>query len=332
MERKTYEAADVELKSTGTRGEVLAAFSIFNEVDSDADVVLPEAIPHGIEVPMSAFNHKSWEGALPVGKGVVSVDSRRATFTAKFFDTTGGRDTYETLRQLGPLAQWSWGFDVTESERGTFEGRRVRFIKRVRLYEVSPVLVGANQNTRTLAIKSADATRADLLRIRENLYREVLADSKRRFEDDCRREAMQSEVERLHDNYVKAVGVGYSYDRESIVPGAVRAAARAAVGVYAAELGLDRNQIRIRWFSAEDDTGAAMKGEFVDFWSERPLLGRCRPKMTPNVIELNSSLTEDDCWNVVPHELKHLSDPEASEEDVRLYESRVRLERMGYSA
>jgi HK97 family phage prohead protease len=329
LERKTYEPAAVELKSTG-KGTVVAAFSIFSEVDSDGDVVLPEAIPHGIEVPMSAFNHKSWEGALPVGKGVVSADSRRATFAAQFFDTTGGRDTYETLKQLGPLAQWSWGFDVTDSERGTFEGKRVRFIKKVRLYEVSPVLVGANQNTRTLAIKSADVTRADLLGIRDNLYREVLAESKRRFDDECRREALRTEMERLHDNYVKAVGVGYSYDRESIVPEAVRTAARAAVGVYAPELGLDCDKIRVRWFSAEDGTGAAVKDEFVDFWSEVPLLGRCRPKMAPNVIELNSSLTEDDCWNVVPHELRHLSHPEESEGDVRLYESRVRLERMGY--
>ncbi|MBC2904930.1 HK97 family phage prohead protease [Streptomyces cupreus] len=328
MERKSYEPADVELKSTG-KG-VVAAFSIFNEVDSDLDVVLPEAIPHGVEVPMSAFNHKSWEDQLPVGKGVVSVDGRRATFTATFFDTTGGKDTYETLKQLGPLARWSWGFDVVDSERGAFNGQRVRFIKKVRLYEVSPVLRGANDNTRTLAIKSTDATRAELRRIRDDLYRDILMESKARLDDECRREALRCEVERLYANYVKAVGVGYSYDRESIVPQTVRDAARAAVGVYAPELGLDRDRIRLNWFSAEDDTGASVKDEFVDFWSERPLLGRCRPKMASDVIELNSSLTEDDCWNVVPHELRHISHPEESEEDVRLYESWVRLRRMGY--
>ncbi|MEU8849053.1 HK97 family phage prohead protease [Streptomyces sp. NPDC048564] len=331
MERKTYEPADVELKSTG-KGEVMATFSVFNEVDSDLDVVLPGAMPDGLEVPMSAFNHKSWEDQLPVGKGVVSVDGRRATFTAKFFDTTGGRDTYETLKQLGSLARWSWGFDVIDSERGTFNGQRVRFIKKVRLFEVSPVLRGANDNTRTLAIKSADVTRADLLRVRDNLYRDILTESKARLVDECRREALRTEVERLHDNYVKAVGVGYSYDAAGIVPQTVRDAARAAVGVYAPELGLDRERIRLRWFSAEDGTGAAVKDEFVDFWSEVPLLGRCRPRLAPHVIELNSSLTPDDCWNVVPHEMRHLAFPDESEEDVRLYENAQKLRRMGYEA
>jgi hypothetical protein len=40
------------------------------------------------------------------------------------------------------------------TERGEFEGQKVRFIKSVRIPEVSPVLIGAGVNTRTLEAKS----------------------------------------------------------------------------------------------------------------------------------------------------------------------------------
>jgi hypothetical protein len=44
---------------------------------------------------------------------------------------------------------------VLESEDGVFDGRNVRVLKRLAVHEVSPVLVGAGVNTRTLATKAA---------------------------------------------------------------------------------------------------------------------------------------------------------------------------------
>jgi hypothetical protein len=72
-----------------------------------------------------------------------------------FLDTTAGLDAYRTVKAMGDLQEWSWGFRVTDADYGEMDGATVRYIKGAELYEVSPVLVGANRDTATLAIKAA---------------------------------------------------------------------------------------------------------------------------------------------------------------------------------
>lgn len=154
----TKRLAHVEIKSED-RGEVEAVFSTFNVVDSDGDVTHPDAFEAGVVVPISAYGHQSWAGALPVGKGRIRVTGSEAVLDGKFFlDTTTGRDTFQTVKALAAegLGEWSYGYDVLDSDRGDFDGQPVRFLKRLKVNEVSPVLVGAGVNTRTLAVKGAD--------------------------------------------------------------------------------------------------------------------------------------------------------------------------------
>jgi phage head maturation protease len=147
----------VEVK-TGDRGEVRAVISRFNAIDSDGDVTLPGAFEDGAEVVISAYGHSSWGGALPVGKGIIRSDGESARVEAEFFLLTShGRDTFETIKQLGPLQQWSYGYEAIDAEPGTFKGRQMRFLKRLAVAEVSPVLVGAGVNTRTESAKDAAA-------------------------------------------------------------------------------------------------------------------------------------------------------------------------------
>jgi hypothetical protein len=68
--------------------------------------------------------------------------------------TTHGRDTFNVVKALGQSQAWSYGFDIADSDVGEFDGRRVRYLKRLKVFEVSPVLRGAGVNTRTLAVKS----------------------------------------------------------------------------------------------------------------------------------------------------------------------------------
>lgn len=146
----------VEIKAAD-RGEVRAVFSRFGVEDKDGDVTLPGAFEAGAEVPISAYGHKSWEGALPVGKAVIRADDQSAWVDARFFLTTmAGRETFETVKLLGALGQWSYGYEVIDSEVGEFNGKRARFLKRVRVNEVSPVLVGAGVDTRTIDAKSPE--------------------------------------------------------------------------------------------------------------------------------------------------------------------------------
>lgn len=138
------------------KGLITAVFSTFDVIDSDGDVVLPGAIKDGTEVVISAYGHESHWGALPVGKGVIRTTDTEAILHGQLFlDTTHGLDTFRTLKGLGDLGEWSYSLQDVTSHRGEKDGRPANFLEYIRkIKEVSPVLMGAGINTRTLAAKS----------------------------------------------------------------------------------------------------------------------------------------------------------------------------------
>ena len=71
-----------------------------------------------------------------------------------FLNTTAGRDTFEVVKELGNRQEWSYGFNVDDSEKGEHEGKSVRILKKMTVHEVSPVLRGAGLGTRTNYAKS----------------------------------------------------------------------------------------------------------------------------------------------------------------------------------
>jgi len=137
------------------KGQVQAVFSTFDVIDSDGDVTRPGAFEDGAAVRISAYGHTSWQGALPVGKGTIRQTKTEAILDGQFFlDTTAGRDTFTVVKELGPLGEWSYGYDPVEFSFGEFNGTDVRFLTRLKVHEVSPVLLGAGVNTRTLVAKA----------------------------------------------------------------------------------------------------------------------------------------------------------------------------------
>ena len=148
--------ARVEIKDE-ERGEVVAVFSTLGVIDSDGDVTNKGAFEDGAKVRISAYGHTSWEGRLPVGKGSIRELKNEALLEGRFFlDTVEGRDTFHVVKQLGEdgLQEWSYGYDPLEYTFGEFEGQQVRFLNKLKVHEVSPVLLGAGINTRLLTAKS----------------------------------------------------------------------------------------------------------------------------------------------------------------------------------
>ena len=144
----------VEIKDAD-KGTVEAVFSTFNVVDSDKDVTRPGAFEDGAAWKISAYGHRSWMGALPAGKGIVRTTSTEAVLEGQFFmNTTHGRDTFEVVKQMGDLQEWSYSVHPLKESFGEFEGQHVRFLEQLGPGEVSPVLAGAGVGTRTLAVKS----------------------------------------------------------------------------------------------------------------------------------------------------------------------------------
>lgn len=155
MERKSLPGG-LEIKDAD-KGIITAVFSTMNVRDHDGDFTREGAFEDGAKVAISAYGHKSWDGELPVGKGVVRVKGKKAVLEGQFFmNTTAGRDTFETVKALAEdgLGEWSYGFDIEEHSYGKEGGQQVRYLDRVKVHEVSPVLLGAGVNTRTLSVKS----------------------------------------------------------------------------------------------------------------------------------------------------------------------------------
>lgn len=160
----TKSLTDVELKADGDKGTVKALFSVFGNVDSDGDVVAKGAFEDGAKVVISAYGHTSWDGTLPVGKGVISETDRGAVLDGQFFmNTAHGADAFHTVKALADdgLQEWSYSLHDVQSERGKVDGVDVRVLKKITVKEVSPVLKGANPLTETLSVKSADLTFSD---------------------------------------------------------------------------------------------------------------------------------------------------------------------------
>lgn len=153
-ETKSF-SAQVELKENSDQsGEFQAVFALFDDIDKHGDLTIPGAFHEGQKVKVSAWGH-NWD-SLPVGKGTIHQDDKKAWIEGKFFlDTEGGRETYQTVKNLEDLQEWSYGFAVEEAGEETQDGKSVRVLRKLDVFEVSPVLRGAGNNTHTTIIKTA---------------------------------------------------------------------------------------------------------------------------------------------------------------------------------
>jgi phage head maturation protease len=152
----------VETKNLSVRikdrdeGVVTARFATLDVKDHDGDII--EAGAFGEQrVKVSAYGHGSWGGALPVGVGEIREEGDEALADLAFFmDTTHGRDHFETVKGLGDLGEWSFGFDILEEAAPDEDQRQLgvnRILKKLLVHEVSPVLRGAGVDTATLDVK-----------------------------------------------------------------------------------------------------------------------------------------------------------------------------------
>ena len=165
MERKVYHGA-MAFKDDGQPGEFSAVFSTFDVIDHDRDVTLPGAFEENAPVRIAAWGH-GWD-QLPVGRGEIHAVETEAKVDGRFFlDTAAGKEHYLTVRALGDLQEWSFSYDILEHEYGKRDGQDVRFLKRLKVHEVSPVMLGAGIDTRTLDIKGLeqDVSLAELMRL-----------------------------------------------------------------------------------------------------------------------------------------------------------------------
>lgn len=147
----TLEIKDAE------KGEVTAVVATLGVVDKDREVILPGAIKDGARVKLSLYGHGAVFGDAPVGKGTLSMNGDRVLFNGQFFMTTSrGNEAFRTIKELGPDQEWSIGYRVVKWSEPNDEWRAkgaMRILEKLDVFEVSPVIIGAGEDTGTVAVK-----------------------------------------------------------------------------------------------------------------------------------------------------------------------------------
>jgi hypothetical protein len=158
-EQKSFRPEGFEWRAAddAPEGAFTATFSTLNTVDHHGDVTLPGAFENGRPVLVGAYQHSM--GSLPVGRGVLRADEGKAWVEGQFWlDTTGGADTYATVKNSADLMEWSYIFTVEKADFGPFETENgavdVRFLRKLDVWSIDPVLRGAGIGTGTTSIKS----------------------------------------------------------------------------------------------------------------------------------------------------------------------------------
>ena len=145
------EILPTEEKADGEKGIIEAYVSIFDNVDLGGDKIVRGAFAESLQkkLPKGVWMH-DWN--MPVAKTLVAEEHAKGLYIKAQFnlDTQRGADAYSDVK-FGLIDEFSIGYRVLDhewSEDGT------RILKKVKLYEWSPVLAGMNPDTELIGIKS----------------------------------------------------------------------------------------------------------------------------------------------------------------------------------
>ncbi|MFJ9440339.1 HK97 family phage prohead protease [Kitasatospora sp. NPDC101235] len=157
--RAVIKAAEQE----GSQGRVTALVSVFGNEDSVGDVVMPGAFTKtladwastGDTIPV-LWSHRMDDPNMVVGHVVKAMETTEGLqIEAQLdLDSANGAQVYRLLKGRR-IKNWSFAYDIEAGGYGEMDGRPVYELRQLKLHEVSPCIVGANQETRTDEVKSS---------------------------------------------------------------------------------------------------------------------------------------------------------------------------------
>lgn len=153
LERKTLLLSNCQIKAEGSAGKFAGYASVFNEIDSYGDTILPGAYQKTLEtngMPKMFLQHESWE--LPIGKWLVAEEDDHGLYVEGELTVGMARadDTYAALKH-GTLDGLSIGYRLSHDDYEYVPGADMerRVIKTVSLLaEISPVVFPADVHAR----------------------------------------------------------------------------------------------------------------------------------------------------------------------------------------
>lgn len=159
-EYKTVSLEEIKVLDD-SQGIVEAFTNSMGSVDSDGDIILPDAFNASIEQNMPVTVLMGHDSSKIIGKVIEAKAIRTESEQARLYnrikfnlDTQMGREAFSNIAG-GYAKEWSVGFNIPsgDSEFSTQGGNPVRLIKNVDWVEVSSVIRGASPNTETISAK-----------------------------------------------------------------------------------------------------------------------------------------------------------------------------------
>lgn len=164
MKTKTIDV-DVKAVDDGQEGRFTAYASVFGNIDSYGDMVIPGAFAESLDEYKAAgapiplyWRHRMDDPFMNLG-GADGVEDDHGLLVDCQLDleTAAGKQTHKLLKAKR-VRQMSFAYDVLEGawvDRSPEDGGSYYELRKLRLHEVSIVPVGANQDTEILTVKTA---------------------------------------------------------------------------------------------------------------------------------------------------------------------------------
>ena len=154
---KTEKSYTARFKSVNEDGTGTAVFATLDVIDKDGDVTIPGAFG---EQTVKLVGAHDWS-APNIGMAKIREVGSEAIADFKFYlDMDSAREWYKSVlanHKNGVPQEYSYGFRVEDSGSAEKDGKMVRELRKLQVNEVSFVLAGAGEGTRTVDIKAADA-------------------------------------------------------------------------------------------------------------------------------------------------------------------------------
>lgn len=144
----------LELKSDEAPGKFSGFASVFNVVDEHGDMILPGAFADSIDNGSTVKLLWQHDHTMPIGLIHKLVESEHGLYIEGeiVLDIAKGNEAYSLLKK-GVIDGLSIGYEIEDF----YHEDGIRFISKLKLWEVSVVTFPANQMAQITEIKSEDS-------------------------------------------------------------------------------------------------------------------------------------------------------------------------------
>lgn len=159
MKTLSFDQTEIKFTGDGSQGIFEGYASVFSNVDSDGDIILPGAFKYALEnqtrkVAMF-FNHRTWD--LPVGKwDTLQEDGKGLLVRGQLTPGHSGAIDLKAAMQHGTVEGMSVGFSVSKDDYSIVPGGGRIFKNIAALREISVCTFPANELAAISAMKSID--------------------------------------------------------------------------------------------------------------------------------------------------------------------------------